>query len=299
MAEARAVRERYRAVEREEPPPHLDEAIRAAARREAGSRPRLAGSPFGSSWRLPLSIAAIVVVSATLTVMVGEQQRHVPEAEAPPPPAAPVAPPVEQSKPDTATSTPTIRRKAAPAAGPAAPEPELRSNEGSSEQDRRQLPTAPALEEKSAREVAAPPPPRAESEGAPESDAPAAAVEPSRPGQFAEPGAEDSAVGLRKREDHDPRVTPPGRGAGAEAAPQVMATPKPAPRDNVNEQAIARKGLAARLAAPWEHDPVLWLQHIDELRKAGQAAQARASFEAFRKRFPDHKLPTDFVVPPQ
>ena len=295
MAEARAVRERYRAVEREEPPPHLDDAIRAAARREAGSRPRLAGSPFGSSWRIPLSIAAVVVVSATLTVMVGEQQRHVPEAKAP---APPVAPPVEQSKPDATTSAPTIRRKAAPDAGPAAPEPQLQSNVHQPEHDRRQSPTAPAREEQSAREAAAPPPLRAESEAAPASDAPAAAVEPPRPGQFSEPSAEDSGAELRKREDHDGRVTPP-RGAGADAASEAMTAPKSGLRDNANERAFAGKELAARQPAPWERDPVLWLQRIDELRKAGRSAQARASFEAFRKRFPDYKLPTDFVVPPQ
>lgn len=307
MAEARAVRERYRAVECEEPPPHLDDAIRAAARREARSRPRLAGSPFGSSWRIPLSIAAVVVVSATVTVMVGEQQRHVPEAKAPPPsaapapapsPAAPLPPPAEQSKPDASTSTQTLRRKAAPDARQAVPESRLQSNVEQPEQDRRQPPTSPALEEKSARAAAAPPR-RAESEGASANGAPAMADDQARSDEFAEPSAEESPAELRKREDHDVRLTPLSRGAAGQASPEATTKSESALRDSATERAFARKELLARQPAPWEHDPALWLQRIDELRKAGQVAQARTSFEAFRKRFPDYKLPTEFVVPPQ
>ena len=155
MAEARAVRERYRAVEREEPSPHLDEAIRAAARRAAGSRPRLAGSPFSASWRIPLSIAAVLVVSATVTLMVGEQRRHVPEAEKPLPSAAPAtpspvpaAPSPEQSKPDATTETQAIRRNAAPdVAQPAAPTPQLQSKAKQAEEDRSRGGQARALAE--------------------------------------------------------------------------------------------------------------------------------------------------------
>ena len=98
MADARALEQRYRAAAQEEPPAHLDQAIRAAARREAGARPRLAGSPFSQSWRIPLSIAAVLFVSVTLTLMVVERHAGVPSAyeqrpstEPPPPHTEPPA----------------------------------------------------------------------------------------------------------------------------------------------------------------------------------------------------------------
>jgi hypothetical protein len=49
--------------------------------------------------------------------------------------------------------------------------------------------------------------------------------------------------------------------------------------------------------SPWEKDPQTWLAHIDELRAAGRGADAKASFRAFRSRYPDYRLPAGFVVP--
>jgi hypothetical protein len=78
VSETGGVRQRYRESSLDEPPAHLDEAIRAAARREVSARPRLAGSPFSGSWRIPLSIAAVVLVSATVTLMVADRDVHLP-----------------------------------------------------------------------------------------------------------------------------------------------------------------------------------------------------------------------------
>jgi hypothetical protein len=84
----------WREASRDEPPASLDDAIRAAARQavHAGPRPA-AGSPFGGRWRVPLSVAAVLVVSATVTLLVAERDRHGPGSlhdQAAPPPAAPV-----------------------------------------------------------------------------------------------------------------------------------------------------------------------------------------------------------------
>lgn len=78
MSESGGVRQRYREFSLDEAPAHLDETIRAAARREVSARPRLAGSPFSGSWRIPLSIAALVLVSATVTLMVADRDVHQP-----------------------------------------------------------------------------------------------------------------------------------------------------------------------------------------------------------------------------
>lgn len=86
--------QRYRELGAEEPPRALDEAILAAARRQA--------RPWTRRWAVPLSLAAVVVLSVTVTLRMQHEQ---PGIEAP-----------------------TVAKEAAPAAAlpakPAAPEPE-------------------------------------------------------------------------------------------------------------------------------------------------------------------------------
>src|SRR5258705_9246612 len=71
----------YRAAEQDTPPPALDTAILAAARREVGARPRPAGYSFVRSWRGPLSVAAVVVLSVSLIMLMREEA---PDVVAPP-----------------------------------------------------------------------------------------------------------------------------------------------------------------------------------------------------------------------
>jgi resuscitation-promoting factor RpfA len=129
LSEAAGVRQRYRESSLDEPPAQLDEAIRAAARREVSARPRLAGSPFSGSWRIPLSIAAVMLVSTTVTLMVVDRQVHLPGSgdtvrpvPAPRPEAAKErdepAPPPPMSLP-RAASTPKVGRQSAAPAIPA------------------------------------------------------------------------------------------------------------------------------------------------------------------------------------
>ncbi len=84
----------YRGAATEEPPARLDAAILAAARREAGARPRPLGAAL-HAWRIPMSIAAVVVLSVSLVTLIGEEGGV--SIEPSPPPA--VAPPVAQSRP--------------------------------------------------------------------------------------------------------------------------------------------------------------------------------------------------------
>jgi uncharacterized protein len=106
----------YRAGVQEQPPPRLDAAIVAEARKAVESHPASRSySPFGSSWTVPLSAAAVVVLSVVLVIFmeretplqeqvlldapttdvyVGEKKAQVPPrteemARAPTPPAAP------------------------------------------------------------------------------------------------------------------------------------------------------------------------------------------------------------------
>jgi hypothetical protein len=78
----------YRTAALDEPRPALDHAIRAAARRAVASKPRVAGLPFSRSWRVPLSIAAVVLLSVSLVTVMREEAPEValpPRADTPPP----------------------------------------------------------------------------------------------------------------------------------------------------------------------------------------------------------------------
>lgn len=78
----------YRVAAIDEPPTALDDGIRAAARRAVASKPRIAGLPFGRSWRVPLSIAAVVLLSVSLVTVMREEAPEVAlpsRTDAPPP----------------------------------------------------------------------------------------------------------------------------------------------------------------------------------------------------------------------
>ena len=62
----------YAFGEREEPPERLDDAIRAAARREVGARPALPGKTR-RAWYVPVSLAAVLVLSVTLVTLMREE----------------------------------------------------------------------------------------------------------------------------------------------------------------------------------------------------------------------------------
>ncbi|MGH8681647.1 MAG: hypothetical protein ACREVS_23020, partial [Burkholderiales bacterium] len=126
----------YRELPGEEPPPGLDERIRAAARRAVGAKPQSLDArrrSWASRWRVPLSLAASVVVVVTLTLMVQEEQHprfDVAPASAPAPSAPATledraAPPPAADEARRADTESTRARPAAPPlAAPAPAEPQ-------------------------------------------------------------------------------------------------------------------------------------------------------------------------------
>lgn len=58
----------YHLASSEQPLARLDDAILAASRRAVKSKPRYAFSPFASDWHVPLSLAAVLVLSVTVIV---------------------------------------------------------------------------------------------------------------------------------------------------------------------------------------------------------------------------------------
>jgi hypothetical protein len=130
MNDESKISQRYRELPRDEPPRHMDEAILAAARRAAATRPAPLVVPSGRQrWYFPLAAAAVIVLAVAVTVHVERQHRDVELAEAPvaipPPPreeqAAPAQPPAAKRElyaPDPKPAPSQEQRDAAPPADP-------------------------------------------------------------------------------------------------------------------------------------------------------------------------------------
>lgn len=81
--ESRASRA-YRGLPQEEPPARLDDAIRAAARREAQSHPAPLVAPAGRrKWYVPLAAAAVIVLAVAVTSQVEREQADPMQGAAP------------------------------------------------------------------------------------------------------------------------------------------------------------------------------------------------------------------------
>jgi hypothetical protein len=134
--------ERYRALGREEPPAGLDARILAAARRAAGARPPL------RRWALPLSLAAVIVLSVTVTL---QMQHERPQME-----EQPAAPAQAESANQVQPKMELKAQKPVPAAVPAAePAPAAgRLSRESADRERFER-AAPAAAEERARQLGA------------------------------------------------------------------------------------------------------------------------------------------------
>lgn len=284
----------YRASPREEPPRELDERIRAAARRAVAAGPqtleaRAQGETARSwiaRWRVPMSVAATVLVAVTLSYMVQEEEARRVPIDGPPsaapapaqvapasaaPPRADVqsGPPVDErpARAQPPTAAPVLREKRAPAeaqapapapAPPAKLEPPPTAGAASNELEKRRAdiaaPAAPAIQ-------AAPAAP-----AAPAPIAPAA-----KPAPFSGPTT---------------RAAPSGEAA------------EPLGRDRAAADRPGRmeRGVAAPAAAEAKsRTPEAWVEEIRRLKAQGRTAEAAAELAEFRKRYPDYKLPADLL----
>lgn len=96
MTDDRKVAQRYRELGAEEPPRALDDAILAAARREAGAGPAGLRARSGRQrWYAPLATAAVLVLAVAVTL---QMQHDRPGVESPAPPVAPPAAVAETAK---------------------------------------------------------------------------------------------------------------------------------------------------------------------------------------------------------
>lgn len=246
----------YREAAREQPPAHLDAAILAAAHRDVGARPRPLGSPWLHSWRLPVSIATVVVLSASVVLLMVEEGGE-PFTE--PPRSVTKAVP---EKPDEAADQATALSK------PAAPTPPA---------------STPAAEPSVVRETTGET--RLAKNGvAPPDDASERPDEAPRSARLRSPQPEST------RESAPGRIGIGGLSERALPAPSGSVAPQAASPAPAAKPGSTRRQSA--LVRDYEHQaPEKWLEKIDELKRDGKTTEADDMLAEFKKRFPEHPLP--------
>jgi hypothetical protein len=105
MTDDEKVARRYRELEAEEPPRALDEAILAASRRSA--------RPWTRRWAVPLSLAAVLVLSVTVTLRI---QHERPGIELPLPQAKEPVPQAKEPVPAVSAVAPVAEAQSVPMA---------------------------------------------------------------------------------------------------------------------------------------------------------------------------------------
>ena len=266
----------YREAGAPEPPQRVDDAILAASRRAAGSGPRLMGSGFARRWGTPFALAATVVVTFTLALMVFERDSDPETMTSESPPAdrpASVTRAEPQRADKLAKSSAAELQQAAPA--PATPVPQAAARRDRAEQR--------------------------PSENAASSDR----LGTGQP--VFVPDAPRAPEALLKREKTMPAPAAPASEAqraselrlqAQPAAPPATAAASAADAGGLRESASTVRSagvMASRLAASEakERTPEKWLEDIRKLKSQGKTTEAERELAEFRKRHPDYRLPED------
>lgn len=249
----------YRQAAREEPSARHDAAILAAAAADL-ARPAPRRQGWWPRWRLGLSLAATVLLSAGLVLLVGREQARDATLPAPVGEAeAPAQQPMQKSAPQSARESAQKRAQ------------DVGREALSQEPSREKHQAAPAT-----------PPASAPARPAePWHDAPAPAAAPRQEADQAAPPAAPAAKA---------KVGAPA--ASAPASPAPFPAPPPAP--SLESRQDAEGSMTRKLAkeAP-EPPPEAQLAEIRALRQAGREDEARSAMAAFLRRHPDYPLPAD------
>ena len=258
----------YREMPRDEPSAALDERIRAAALRAVGAGPQSVAAAHQRSifarWRVPLSLAASILLVVTVTLMVQEEERTPGNERAAPPAPVAVPPPESPRAPPRVPKSAEIKHPSqTSAAGRVAGEesPPVRSLEMRKERARE-----PASPQVTIPSDAAPAPPTA-APAPPPATAPTAAPSP----VLRESGAIQSAPSPRPDQLQQLRGVEASGAAPAGAAPSAASD-------------------AAALRSPED-----WIAAIRLLKSQGRETEATAELAEFRRRYPDYVLPPDLA----
>lgn len=276
----------YQGLGKENPPQAIDAAILAASRRAVRARPQ-GTSARARRWAIPLSIAAVVVLTMSLALRV---QLERPDLESALPVAddkdAPSAAAVE-SKAEMRSSAKQNRpadvgAKAKPTAKSAAALESAASVRGAGEREQ----SAPAVEAMRTPPARMEAPPAAKRAPAPAARGfvqapPAPASSPAEPAAAARLGAAGA-----------PSAARPDAATG-------LARQAPAEADSNAGRAASRMAVEDRVpplaenAGKLDESPRAWLERIAKLRRDGRTKDADESLAAFRRRYPDYEIPKE------
>ena len=308
----------WRAASRDEPPAHLDDAIRAAARRAVESGPR---RKRDKHWSYPFAAAATVAVIAVGLLQLTPPEQVTPtlvselpkvaqqnSASAPLPSSAPAAPDSASGPPASSRARPdsssqvsnAFAQKPPPIAAKKEAAVDERAQLAGSMQNelkaRRQLDVADkparAVEQDSAGNIAVPASPPAE---------PARRSEPS-PAAKPEMDAQRDAVvraqaNNRARAEEGEHAAPPPAAAPAAAAPGVAGGALLEQKREEPQSALAKDALEAAPRAKTAPRSVEdWIKLIRQLRSEGRIEEATKEIVAFRSAYgerADSLLPAD------
>ncbi|TMH48025.1 MAG: hypothetical protein E6H50_11335 [Betaproteobacteria bacterium] len=261
----------YRDAEGPRPPQRVDDNILAASQRVAGARRRPAGFRFARRWGPPVALAATVLVTFTLALMVFERESGLdamaPEARRTDRPAKVL--PAEPRADQPGTPSPLVLRPIAP---------------------------APPISQALQRDPVG--------RGPGESTVSRGDLGTGRPAFVPEVARASDA--LRKREEAKPAPAAPV--PDAQSAPELRQQARPvqapaaAPAAGALSESgatLQRSGVTAAIATPLavseakERTPEKWLEDIRRLRTEGKATEVERELAEFRKRYPDYILPED------
>ena len=262
----------YRDADGPRPPQRVDDNILAASQRVAGAGARPAGARLARRWGTPVALAATVLVTFTLALMVFERESGL-DTMAPKAPRADRPAKVSPAEPvragQLAKSPPAEPRSAAPA--PATPSPQA-----AAPPDRAKPPTVETALSNERRATGRP------------------ARVPAVP-----PGIEI----LRKSEEVKP-LPDAERAFDAQQSVRPTQAPAAAPAPGANslrESASTLQGAGAvggatnrvAVSEAKERTPEKWLEDIRKLRTEGKATEVERELAEFKKRYPDYILPED------
>lgn len=260
----------YRRDAHETPDASLDARIRAEAHRVVAGHSGLVRSPFARHWLVPTSIAAVLVLSVSVVLLVPDATLE--------PPLVPAGKPERAVTPGQAPSAigaplpaEALKRREQSSASEAADERALstprRASPDSGEADHADR--ADKLDEGVDRSADAPLRMRA--------------AEPAAQEKAASGSAE--SVPAAPAAESMPAAPAAGR-AAAQGAPATAA----------DEARAARPAAGALAAQAVQADPAAWLRFIERLVGERDTAAARSNVRAFRARYPDYPLPAHLLT---
>lgn len=271
-----------RATPRAGPPPELDAAILASARRAlaTGTASNAVRPRIRRRWPAVLGVAA----SLALAVGIAWQLRPAPDTAVPAasegPPVVFDTPPPASREPMQADPAPAPGTAASPAGEPPVEIPAVREP----------APPAPA--------AARPLPPGREDDGAPSAapSTPASQPEGRLPIFEPSPPPVDTAIGRKRVRQQAGDHALPARAARAPLpASPVPESAEQASRATAGDIVFDQEGLDDEPPATVDSPQArrAWLDRIRELRDAGELDAARESLGEYRRRYPDLDLPAD------